>query len=146
MQHVSQHFACLTCGCMCVFEDWWKKEREGCFNAHTVKHNIVVLVCAWWYMSMWTRMGNQSCFGTLQEVINSQDYCADRDFKGAPQQLVRQGLIEPEHLKGGERCQVRSILSRPICLSLYSCRHSPLWEGKGLNIKEQPCYLGDRNN
>lgn len=77
MQHVSEHFACLTCGCMCVFEDWLKKEREGCFNAHMVKHNIVVLVCAYWYMSMWTRMGNQSCFGTLQEVINSQDYCAD---------------------------------------------------------------------
>lgn len=54
-----------------------KKERGECFNSHMVKHDIVVLACACWYMSMWTRMGNQSCFGTLQEVINSQDYCAD---------------------------------------------------------------------
>lgn len=72
-----------VCVCVCVFVDWLKKERdrererEGCVNVHMVKHNIVALVCACWYMSMWTRMGNQSCFGTLQEVINSQDYCAD---------------------------------------------------------------------
>lgn len=61
---------------------------------------------------------NQSGFGTLQEVINSHDYCVDDHyFKGARQQLVRRGLIEPEHLKEEERRQVCCILSWPICLS-----------------------------
>lgn len=70
---------------------------EACFWAHTQTHLHkkdhttltqegegtrafmpgVVLVCHRRDTCVYTKVCNQSRFGTLQEVINSQDYCAD---------------------------------------------------------------------
>lgn len=48
---------------------------QECMSTHLFMHDIVVPVYTCRYMCM--RVCNQSRFGTLQEVINSQDYCAD---------------------------------------------------------------------
>lgn len=70
MKHVSGHthtplsvFECHVC------------DRE-CASAHMFMH-YVVFVCSCQNMCVCTGVCNQSRFGTLQEVINSQDYCAD---------------------------------------------------------------------
>lgn len=141
------HFQSVVKEMQYTSEQWAHTNPEwfACLVCSKCAHRLMQHMCSLGLGC--TRMGNQSCFRTLQEVINSQDYCADSVIsKVLHNSLCGEGWLNRSTWKRKERRQVRSILSRPICLSLSSCRQSPLWERRSLNIKAKPGYLGDRNN
>lgn len=135
--HMHAALSVFDCVCVCM----WRKVVECMFM-----DDAVAPVCTHRYMCVCMRVCNQDRIGTLQEVINSQDYCADTMIsKVLHNSLCGKGWLNQSTWKRERDVRFRASCRGPSA-SLCSCRQSPLWEGRGLNIKEQPCYLGDRNN
>ena len=97
-------------------------------------HGIIVPVCTRRYMCM--RVCNQSRFGTLQEVINSQDYCADTMIsKVLHNSLCGKGWLNQSTWKGerdvrfAASCRGPSASLSAPAVSLL-CKEEGVWTSK----------------
>lgn len=101
--------------------------------------HIVCAVCTCLYMYACTRVCNQSRFGTLQEVINSRDYCADTVIsKVLHNSLCGKGWLNQSTWKG-ERdvrftasCRSPSVSLSAPAVSLL-CEEERVWTSKHSN-------------
>ncbi len=116
----------LECLCVC--------DRER-VSAHMLRR-VVVPVCTRRYMRVCTRVCNQSRFGTLQEVINSQDYCADTMIsKVLHNSLCGKGWLNQSTWKGerdvrfAASCRGPSASLSAPAVSLL-CEEEGVWTSK----------------
>ena len=92
--------------------------------------------CTCRYMRVCTRVCNQSRFGTLQEVINSQDYCADTMIsKVLHNSLCGEGWLNQSTWKGerdvrfAASCRGPSASLSAPAVSLL-CEEEGVWTSK----------------
>lgn len=104
--------------------------------AHTFMYDIVVPVCNCWCVR--ARVYNQSRFGTLQEVINSQDYCADTKIsKVLHNSLCGKGWLNQSTWKGerdvrfAASCRGPSASLSAPAVSLL-CEEEGFWTSKSM--------------
>lgn len=108
-----------VCACVCVW-------------VIVLMHECVGLVCACWYMCVCASACNQSRFGTLQEVINSQDYCADAMIsKVLHNSLCGKGWLNRSTWKGERDVRFAASCRGPSA-SLSAPTVSPLCEEEGV--------------
>lgn len=80
-------------------------------------HDVAVGTCR--YMCVRMRVCNQSRFGTLQEVINSHDYCADTIIsKVLHNSLCGKGWLNQSTWKGRETSGLQHPVAAHLPLSL----------------------------
>lgn len=101
--------------------------------------HIVFAVCTRWYMYVCMRVCNQSRFGTLQEVINSHDYCADTMIsKVLHNSLCGKGWLNQSTWKGerdvrfAASCRGPSASLSAPAVSLL-CEEERVWTSKRSN-------------
>lgn len=118
LAHIRHEVSVSVSLCVCSYT------RNACVFLVSVYHPMCMCLCA--------MACNQSRFGTLQEVINSQDYCADTMIsKVLHNSLCGEGWLNRSTWKGERDVRFPASCRGPSA-SLSAPSVSPLCEEEGV--------------